>query len=261
MTINLSQPAIANKQVGFTLVEMAMVLLIIGLLLGGLVPLISGQVEQRRNSETRKQLDEIKEALIGYAIINGRLPCSYDPAASSVAGTESFASGAHNAADGVCSNFYGGYLPAATLGLTGINSSGYVVDAWGNPIRYAVTLWNDVYTKTNGLSSTGISSLPDSSSTSYLLVCSTSTGIVTSPPSCGATGTSLTSNPGVPVIIFSTGKNGAQGGATSSDEAENVAGKRIFISHDFVQNGFDDIVIWISPNTLINRMVTAGRLP
>ncbi|MEO6976439.1 MAG: prepilin-type N-terminal cleavage/methylation domain-containing protein [Gallionella sp.] len=241
---------------GFTLIEMAMVLMIVALLLGGLLPTISGQVEQRNVAETRKQLDEIQQALIGYAIINGRLPCPASPAANT--GMESFASG-HNATDGVCSNFYNGYVPAATLGLSGTNINGYVVDAWGNPIHYAVTLWNNVYTQTNGLSTTGISNLP--TSTSYLLVCSTSTGINTATPSCGSTGTSLTTGPGVPVIIFSTGKNGGLGGTTSSDETENVAGKRIFISHDFIQDGFDDIVTWISPNILINRMVSAGKLP
>jgi prepilin-type N-terminal cleavage/methylation domain-containing protein len=243
---------------GFTLIEMAMVLMIVALLLGGLLPTISSQVEQRNVTETRKQLDEIQQALIGYAVINDRLPCPADPTAGT--GVESFASG-HSAADGVCSNFYNGYVPATTLGLSGTNNSGYIVDAWGNPIHYAVTLWNNVYTKTKGLSSTGISNLPDSSSTSYLLVCSTSTGIITSPPSCGSTATPLTSNPGVPVIVFSTGKNGGQGGTTSPDETENLAGKRIFINHDFVQNGFDDIMIWMSPNVLINRMVTAGKLP
>ena len=60
---------------GFTLVEMAIVMLIVALLLGGLVPTLSSQVDQRHASETSKQLDEIQQALIGYAIIYGRLPC------------------------------------------------------------------------------------------------------------------------------------------------------------------------------------------
>ena len=59
---------------GFTLVEMAMVLIIVALLLGGLLPTVTSQLEQQRNNESSKQLAEIKEALIGYALINGRLP-------------------------------------------------------------------------------------------------------------------------------------------------------------------------------------------
>lgn len=65
-----------HRQDGFSLVELAMVLLIVGLLLGGLVPTISSQIEQQRINETRKQLEEIKQALTGFAIVNGYLPCA-----------------------------------------------------------------------------------------------------------------------------------------------------------------------------------------
>lgn len=240
---------------GFTLVEMAMVLTIIGLLLAGLLPMISAQVEQRRMNETQHQINEIREALIGYAIINGRLPCPASP--SSVDGTESFASG-HDATDGVCSHFYNGYIPAATLGLTGLNGNGLIMDSWGNPIRYAITLWNYKLTQANGMGTVGISGL-NPGSFSYLLVCSTSTGIDTSAPSCGSTGKSLTPSPGVPLVVFSTGSNGPN--TTNSDELQNLANKRVFIGPDQVQNGYDDIITWISANSLINRMVAAGKLP
>lgn len=240
-----------DYQQGFTLVEMAIVLMIVGLLLGGLIPTLSAQMESQRINETRKQLNEIKEALVGYTIINGRLPC---PAYST--GTEDPSTGT-----GICNHPYDGFVPAATLGLSGTDSSGFAVDSWGNRIRYAVTLWSsNTFTVPNGMSTKGITGL-NPGSFSYLLVCSTSTGIDIPALSCGATGTSLTSSPGVPAIIFSTGKNGAQGGTTSTDEAENLTANRVFINHDFVQDGFDDIMIWISPNTLINRMVAAGQLP
>lgn len=244
---------------GFTLVEMAMVLFIVAMLLGGLLPTISGQVEQQRINETRKQLDEIKEALIGYAIINGRLPC---PASATSNGMESFASASDNASTGKCSNFYNGFLPASTLGLSGTDSLGFVIDPWGNRIRYAVTLWNNyVFTTTNGMSTTGISGLSPNWE-AYLQVCSTQTGISSS--TCAA-GASITSSPGVPIVIFSTGKNGGAGG-TGLDEAANLNNNKTFVSHPFTPatatNGeFDDIVVWISPNVLINRMVVAGRLP
>jgi prepilin-type N-terminal cleavage/methylation domain-containing protein len=240
---------------GFTLVEMAMVLSIVALLLAGLLPMISSQVEQRRLNDTQRQINEIRDALIGYAVINGRLPC---PASStSTDGTESFASG-HDASDGICSNFYDGYIPAATLGLPGMNQNGLVVDSWGNPIRYAITLWNNSLTKTGGMSDVGISGL-NPGSVSYLLVCSTATGINTSTPSCGSTGKTLTPSPGVPLVLFSTGSNGVN--SSGGDETQNLSNTRIFISHDQVQNGYDDIITWVSANTLINRMVAAGKLP
>ena len=59
-------------QVGFTLVEMAIVLVIVSLLLTGLVPTISSQIDQRQRNETRKQLDDIRDALLGFAITYGR---------------------------------------------------------------------------------------------------------------------------------------------------------------------------------------------
>ncbi len=65
-----------KQQAGFSLIELAIVLLIVGLLLGGLIPTISSQVEQQRINETRKQLEEIKQALTGFVIANGRLPCA-----------------------------------------------------------------------------------------------------------------------------------------------------------------------------------------
>ncbi len=253
--------AVRRKAAGFTLVELSIVLLIVGLLLGGLLPTLSAQVDQRHIDETRKQLNEIKQALIGFAMINGRLPC---PASSTSNGIESFASGG-NATNGNCSNFYDGFVPAATLGLPATSSTG-LTDAWGNPLHYAVTLWSsstpavtNVFTRAGGMASVGISGL-NPASLSFLLVCSTSTGINVSTPSCSNGSTTLTSSPGAPVVFFSTGKNGGQGGVTP-DEAANLANTRVFISHDFVQNGFDDMVVWLSANTLIDRMVAAGKLP
>jgi prepilin-type N-terminal cleavage/methylation domain-containing protein len=248
---------------GFTLIEMAMVLLIVALLLGGLVPTLSSQVDQRHASETSKQLDEIKEALVGYAIINGRLPC---PASSSSSGQEDPVTGT-----GICTYFTNAtatydYLPAVTLGLSGTDSSGLLEDAWGNPIRYAVTPWQSsgtyVYSTSGGMSTAGISNL----SSSNLNVCSTATGI--SGSNC-ASGSTLTSN--AVAVIYSTGKNGGSGG-TGTDEAENLnpngtdGHSKVFVSHtptpSSATNGeFDDIVTWISPNVLVNRMVTAGKLP
>jgi len=242
-----------TRSKGFTLIEMAIVLLIVGLLLGGLMPTISGQIERQRTNETTKQINEIKEALIGYAISQGRLPC---PASSTSSGAEDPAGG------GNCANFLDGFVPAATLGISGTDSAGFAIDSWGNRIRYAVTSWNNaspavnnVYTTTSGMKTATISNLsPD------LLVCSTATG--TSGTSCN--GNSLTSN-GVPAIIFSTGKNGASGGA-GIDEAANLDANQTFVSHtpapSSAANGeFDDIVTWISPNVLTNRMVAAGQLP
>jgi len=66
--------AVRNSN-GFTLIEMAITLFIVALLLGGLLVPLGAQVEHRKVTETQKALDEIKEALLGYVIINGYFPC------------------------------------------------------------------------------------------------------------------------------------------------------------------------------------------
>lgn len=253
----MNRPAMKKYNAGFTLVEMAIVLVIVGVLLGGMLIPLSAQIDQRNVSDTQKTLSDIKEALIGYAIVYGRLPC---PASSTSNGTESFATSpaVGNAGNGICSNFYNGFVPAATLGITPVDSQGYAIDAWNNRIHYAVTnVSTNAFTTTNGIMYTGISALAPN-----LLVCSTATGITAS--SCGAASNFLTFSPGVPVVIYSTGKNGASGG-TSADEAANPNpnsgnNDRVFVSH-LPTPTFDDMVVWLSPNILYNRMLQAGKLP
>ena len=248
-----------RRVAGFSLIEMAIVMLVIGLLLGGLLAPLSAQIEQQRTNETQKFLAEIKEALIGFAVANGRLPC---PAISAASGVESFNVGG-DATNGDCSNFNAGFVPAATLGLAPVDGQGFAIDAWNNRIRYAVTSSNaNAFTTTNGMKTTGLSSLAPN-----LLVCSTAS---TSGSSCSVANSALTASPGVPVVIYSTGKNGGYGGA-GTDEAENpnpnsADTDRVFASHtptpSNAANGeFDDIVVWISPNILFSRMVAAGQLP
>lgn len=262
--ITLMKPALQN---GFNLVEMAIVLMIVGLLLGGMLVPLSAQIDQRNVSDTQKTLSEIKEAIIGYAIVHGRLPC---PASSTSYGLESFSLSpvVGNASNGYCSNFYNGFVPAAMLGITPVDSQGYAIDAWNNRIHYAVTAvtaivagFNSgnaftVFTTANGMRAATISNLSPN-----LLVCSTASASLIS---CSVANSSLTSSPGVPVVIYSTGKNGKTGG-TSADEAENpnpnsADNDRVFVSH-LPTPTFDDLVVWVSPNILYNRMVATGMLP
>src|SRR5688572_8393075 len=60
---------------GFTLTELAMVLLIVGLLLGSLMYTLSAQVDTRGFADTERRLDEARELLLAFAVVNGRLPC------------------------------------------------------------------------------------------------------------------------------------------------------------------------------------------
>jgi prepilin-type N-terminal cleavage/methylation domain-containing protein len=235
------------RQDGFTLVEMAVVLLIVTILMAGLVPTISSQMNQRQINQTRKQLDEIQQALIGFAIVNERLPC---PASALTNGQED---PPPPLVTGTCNHPNDGFVPAAALGLGPVNSQGLVVDAWNNPIRYAVTSsYANAFTTQSGMKAIWSTAI-----NLDLQVCTTSTGI--SPTNC-ASNASLSSN-GVPMVIFSTGKDGL-GGLVNPDEAANLHGStfKTYVSHDFAPT-YDDLVVWVSPNTLFNRMVAAGKLP
>ena len=219
-------PAPHRRAAGFTLVEMAVVLMIVGLLLGGMLVPLSAQMEQQKISETRKTLDEIQQALIGYAIVNGRLP--YPAKATLVSSVDANA----GLAD---STLTSGVLPWATLGTS-------ETDAWGRRFTYSVA---GAFTTTFTLASNGTLSVKNAA-----------TG-----------GSGLASN--IPAVVVSHGSNGL-GGYTPQgvqlplsgdpDEADNSNGGATFVSHDFTPT-FDDLVIWLSPNILFNRMVAAGRLP
>jgi prepilin-type N-terminal cleavage/methylation domain-containing protein len=60
---------------GFTLVEMAIVLVIVALLVGAFLTPLSAQRDLKDYTDTKLRLEQIREALYGYAIINGSLPC------------------------------------------------------------------------------------------------------------------------------------------------------------------------------------------
>jgi hypothetical protein len=218
----------------------------------------------RRYEETRRQLDEARDALLGFAAAHGRLPC---PASASSNGNESFAPGG-NALNGNCSNFHDGYLPGASLGLSPLDGNGYVRDPWGTPanrIRYAVfgngVAINGVanpLTRANGMQSATLAGL--GAAPNYLWICTTAAGASNS--GCGAAANQLTKR--AAFVLLSPGPNASATPAVGSDEARNLAGSPVFVSHEISTapgNEFDDLLTWVPINLIITRQVSAGRLP
>ncbi len=288
MTSSFSNKLAARRGCrGFTLAELAIVLLVVAVLLGGLLMPLSAQIEQRNLEETRRRLDEVREALIGFAEANGRLPC---PASATSDGREAFCTGASGACGpelyappdpnhGRCAAFYDGFVPAVTLGLAPVDSQGYLPDAWGtsarNRIRYAVapnTVAGVDYAWTGsgpgrGPRAAGLTNLGEVSK-QYLWVCSglpnTETG-----GSCDPA-VKLTDN--APALVYSVGKNATDpASGTTGDEAANPnpnggTADQTFVSRTSSPAGaaggqFDDIVTWVPLPVLLNRMVAAGQLP
>ena len=242
-----------KSQQGFSLIEMAFVLVIVTLLLGGLLVPFATQVEQKRIAETQKAMDEIKEALLGYAVANGRLPCP-------VTGLPPMSG---DAPAPPCANV-AGFLPYSTLGVSR-------ADAWGRLYRYAVSA---------NFTTTTAFALPTYNSSGICLTSCATIVVKTRDSSVGAT--ALTN--GAVAVVISFGKNGYGGYSadgypvapltdTTSDEYANATLGSPFFSR--TQTGprpsckdgtanpceFDDLLTWLSPNVLFNRMVAAGKLP
>ena len=259
----MKSTAIARGIRGFTLIELAMVMLILTLLVTGMAVPFTAQLAMRRYEETRRQLDEARDALMGFAAAHGRLPC---PASATSNGAESFAPGG-DALNGSCSNFHDGFLPGASLGLSPLDANGFVRDPWGTPanrIRYAVfggVVTNGVsnaLTRANGMQSATLAGL--GGAPNYLWICASATG--TSGSGCGAASNQLTKR--AAFVLISPGPNAGGAPAAGPDEARNLGAGPVFVTHEISTvpgNEFDDIVTWVPINLLITRLVAAGRLP
>ena len=269
--------ALCTNARGFSLVELAVVMAIVSFLLGSLMYTLSAQVEQRNFEDTRRRLEQARELILSYALVNGRLPCPARSAATAtpvtVPGDEVVTTATGCIGDGV-TNYYGGIaggityglLPARSIGYQQVDSSGIAVDAWGNRIRYVVanlatpsaTCPTPHFVNSTNLRTNGISCQPND-----LLVCKSATGIGAT--DCGGAANQIMSTSLVVAIIYSTGKNGATGG-TGLDEAANLDGNRIFVYHTptsgTAMNGeFDDQFTWITAGELYGKLISAGVLP
>jgi len=244
---------------GFSLIEMAVVLIITSLVLGSILAPISTQVKNSQYKETSFKLDVIKEALIGHFLVYQRFPC---PATSTSDGIEDPASPNTN---GVCQAHYG-FVPSKTLGLSGkLNDDGVLVDAWDNPFIYAV--WSQPINSCSPSADEWTFTMPNGVKTTKLNCVSGNLQVCTE-HTCS---TPLTQN--AVVVILSTGENADKTTSSNAYEYENIdnstTGDRQFVLADYnpseqnltLATRFDDIITWISPYVLYNRLVTAGVYP
>jgi prepilin-type N-terminal cleavage/methylation domain-containing protein len=296
--------AIAAGCAGFTLAELAIAMVIVGLLLASAFIPLSAQIELRAISDTQRTMDGIRESLIGYAQANGRLPC---PATGSIA-TGAANAGVELLTGNACTSALG-VVPWATLGVP-------ETDSWGRRFTYRVSpAYADLYaaltweTKIDtvpvspGSQSANPPSLPCASvspapAAASFALCTVGDIAVFSPTESTRTAAPTAAvAKGIPAIIVSHGKNGygafqaftgiqipVPGGA---HELANVTGTPAatptswFASYAYYNRTFsasagtcsdtvigaspfcefDDVVAWISPSTLVARMVGAGKLP
>lgn len=264
---------------GFTFVELAVVIAIVGLLLGALLTPLATQQQLRKNKEAERELREIKEALIGYAVTNGRLP--WPDTALSPTGVETVPAPLPLVVPpcNVCE----GYLPWQTLGIA-------PTDPWGRLYLYRVSP-EFAFPVQTGQPAGGVDQRFDLFDVGTIRINTRGDD-----PAVGGGGEQkedivLTNDAAAAVV--SLGNNGAGGllldGGTI---AQAAVGTDEYINTDVVSNPapptphfyarritqvgtsgcsdtgegapfceFDDLVIWIPRVVLINRMVEAGRLP
>lgn len=227
----------AKKAMGFTLVELAIVLFVITLLLGGMLTPLSQQIAERQNSDTRHTLENARTALVGYALSHrdstGKpyLPCPDQHSGVGAGDGEE-----DRLADGRCTALVGS-LPWHTLGVA-------ETDAWGNRLGYAVS--------------------PGYADASH--------GIVLAP--APATQISVCQDKAcaqplaAAAVVLSHGRNGLgahnAAGKTnlapvSADERANAGAGPRFVMHpptaaDRAGGEFDDLVTWLSPAWLLGRL-------
>ncbi len=210
---------------GFTLAELAIVLVILAVLASVLVIPLSSQLEARQRAEAEATLRDIRAALIGFAILNHRLPCPTTILSPSNPehGKETTDAGACTAASGSSDAI----LPWRTLGIPPL-------DPWGNHWRYRA---DRRFSEPNR------------------------TPITSTHPTLDDlriydhTGTALTASDETAVaIVFSLGANLAADGHNIA--YENGSGA-IYEAGEPTTT-YDDMVIWIGRPLLIARMAEAG---
>ena len=248
-----------SRQHGFTLLELTLVLLIVSLALTVTLAPLSAMRDGKLRAQTRAELERIREAVLGFAMINGYLPCpsvETDPA-----------SDAYGLANTACDDPAAaeGYLPWRDLGVKAVDPWGLTRSAASEPFN---GYWR--YRVDRAFSDATMPFDLDTNLKDKIMV-------------ADHHGNSLTSPSERPVVvIYSTGANRAQDGRNASYEAASCGNLTGYAprsgsvacpdnGNPLYQGGapvglgaeaeFDDILIWISRPLLFNRMVSAGRLP
>jgi prepilin-type N-terminal cleavage/methylation domain-containing protein len=254
-------------QPGFTLVELTIVLLIVSILLAGVLMPLSIQMELRRYADTKKTMDLINEALIGFVLANGRLPCPADPAlADGVVNA-----GVERPACATAATQFG-VIPWVTLNVP-------ETDEWNGRFTYRVTSgFADAINSTAGCAP------PATPVNASFALCDSGDMKVRSRNTSG-TPYDLT-NLALPAVFVSHGKNGygayRSNGiqiprtANTTDEYINSSSTAVsFFSREKTDAftgcndlantvplcEFDDLVAFVPLTTLMNRMVVSGKLP
>ena len=275
---------------GFTLIELAIVTLILAVLLSSAFLSVTSLRKTANIKEAQQKLAEIEEALYGFAIANGRLPCPATPASNGQANPidpSGLVGAQRNCNLAANINGFIGFVPSSTLGIKGeVNCDGLLLDPWGRPYRYSVTNADAVnvvggvgaeggdFVVANGIQEENTTTAPPDGMSRVnpdIVICNN----LDAACNTAVAGNVVTTN--AVAVIFSMGDITAN----STRENENAGERTVAgcgadypLGNDNLyysapsreepadpDTKFDDIVIWISPNTLFNKLLSAQRLP
>ncbi len=119
-----------KHQIGFSLIELSVVLLVLGILLKSTLPALINMTQINVIKQEATQLQRIKQRLLDFALIHQRLPC---PSTDNSHGTEALTQ--HGC------EVQTGWVPSVTLSIEGkLDTSLRMVNQWGHPLVYALAL-------------------------------------------------------------------------------------------------------------------------
>ncbi|MGQ7845368.1 type II secretion system protein [Granulosicoccus sp. 3-233] len=230
---------------GVTLVEMAIVLLILGVLARAVVAPLSAVQAHRQHRDAVSQLETIRNAMWAHVVSRGVLPCPIIMDGMMTTGSRT-----------AC-NHYAGGVPAAALGLPGpVDGEGALLDPWNRPYRLAISRpgvdrqdsgepfdW----TVEGEASRVGIRQL-----TADIVVCKQSVSGHCPSKSVRADALSF--------VVFSLGADDSSAG----EQAENLDADQVFVVEEHsvrAEAPFDDLLLWGTAAETIYWMLRAGWLP
>ncbi len=135
---------ISKHPCGFTLIELAIVVIVLGVMLGIGLKLATNNTTATAYQNVNSQLDEIEDALYSFRETNNRLPCPADQTLAMTSG--SF--GVEATTPGTCTNgnilTYPSVTPTHKAGAVPVRALGLpdsmAIDPWGRKLMYAVKL-------------------------------------------------------------------------------------------------------------------------
>jgi len=254
---------------GFTLIEIAVVLLLIGLIMAAGVRYLNSQLTSAAYAVTDKHLQTVKDALITYLRKNRRLPCPSDPNAGD-AGSDPTLSGNESRDPGsgpprTCSGGrYFGVVPYTELGLT----KDVALDGWGNFISYGVSVqWTQAISSAVSDKTTNVPTQGFSAGIFGDITVNTPTGTIAKPD------VDPTKNTAAAVVLVSYGKNGlgaytvkatANADPDNVNEIENLErdadpNLKTFFKDEY-SDTYDDVVMLLMPDDFTSQLVKEGSI-